>query len=40
MLAYLLERPAGVGTEVLCEELTDLILSYLVGCPERLGATG
>ena len=30
MLAYLLERPAGVEPDSLCEELTELILSYLV----------
>jgi hypothetical protein len=30
MLAYLLEKPAGVDTNALCEELTELILSYLV----------
>jgi len=29
MLAYLLESPAGVSSEALLEELTDLILSYL-----------
>ena len=31
MLSYLLERPAGVSEEALAEELTDLILSYLLG---------
>lgn len=30
MLAYLIEKPAGVDTPALCEELTELILSYLV----------
>jgi AcrR family transcriptional regulator len=30
MLAYLLERPAGVDEAALAAELTDLILSYLV----------
>lgn len=30
MLAYLFEKPAGVDTNALCEELTELILSYLV----------
>ena len=31
MLAYLLESPAGLDDETLVDELTDLILRYLVG---------
>jgi AcrR family transcriptional regulator len=33
MLARLLEAPPGVGDRVLVDEVTDLVLSYLVGTP-------
>lgn len=33
MLARLLEAPAGVGDAALVDELTDLVVSYLIGTP-------
>lgn len=35
MLAYLLEAPPSISDQVLVEELTDLVLSYLQGRNER-----
>jgi AcrR family transcriptional regulator len=38
MLAYLLERPAGLDAEGLIEELTNLVTRYLLPVPDRTRA--
>mgnify|MGYP000843841279 CR=1 FL=1 len=38
MLAAILEEPAGITDEVLVEELTDLVVTHLIGAPPSQGS--